>query len=245
MMDWLRKYKTAILIVVVGGFIISTFVGFGLYLRQGGGFTDSVADVNGEQIPYRQYLSLYNQVVSNRREHNEQLTPEVLGQIRQEVVQSLIQQTVFYQEAQRYGIQVSDEDLAQSLASIPAFRKDGRFDPQTYVQTLHFSLHTTPEDFEDAQKKQIAISRLRFLVLQGIKISDAELELEYQDALRVLKGSDREKFLKDFAKNREPLREKIRQDKAAQVLNRWYQQLGSNLKVKVRLDEIENRVRRG
>src|SRR5205823_14673 len=95
MMDLLRKYKNAILIFVVGGFIISTFVGFGLYLRQGGGFSDSVADVNGEGIPYRYYTSLYNQVVNNRREHGEELSPEVLGQIRQEVVQSLIQQTVF------------------------------------------------------------------------------------------------------------------------------------------------------
>lgn len=245
MMDWLRKYKNTILIATVGGFIASTFVGFGLYLRQGGGLGDAVAEVNGEDIPYRQYLSLYNQVVNSRRDHGEELTPDALKQIRQDVVQSLIQQTVFYQEAKRYGIRVTDQELAQSLASVPAFRKDGRFDPQTYVQTLHFALHTTPEDFEDAQKKQIAISRLRYLVIEGIKITDPELELEYQDALSTAKGADREKLVKEYAKDREKFREKVRQEKAAQVLNRWYQQLGANLKVKVHLDEIEKRARAG
>ena len=244
LMNWLRKYKNTILIVLVSGFVLSTFVGFGLYMTSGGGLSEAVAEVNGEKIPYKSYTALYNQVVNNRRDKGEDLNPEALNQIKQEVVQSLIQQTVFTQEAKRYGIKVTDMELAQSLAGIPAFQKQGKFDAMAYMQALQYALHTTPEEFEETQRKQIAISRLRYFVLSGVKVTDRELDLEYQQALFSLTGKDKEKFLKDFGNNRDKFREQIRQEKAAQILNRWYQQLGTNLKIRVRLDEIESRMHR-
>lgn len=243
LMDWLRKQKNRILLVVVAGFVISTFVGFGLYIGQGGG-KNTVAEVNDDKIPYSHFTSLYNRVVNNHRDKKEELTPEVLSQIKQDVMQSLIQESVFVQESKRYGIQVSDTELAGSLASIPAFQKDGKFDAQTYVQALHYGLHSTPEEFEETQRKQIAINRLRSFVLQGIKISDKELEMEFGQYIQTIQGKEREKEIKEFKENPEKFREKVRQEKAAHVLNRWYQQLGTNLKVKVYLDEIENRMRR-
>ena len=239
-MNWLRKHKNTILLVIMGGFLVSTFVGFGLYLHSGGNLTDAVAEVNGNKIPYRHYTTLYNQVVNNRRDKGETLTPTALNQVKQEVMQSLIQQAVFYQEAKRYGMNVTDSELAQSLASVPAFQKQGKFDPSAYVQALQFALRTTPEDFEETQRKQIAISRLRYFVLQGVKISNKEVEQEYGQTLQVLKGEDRAKFLKEYG-DVEKFREKLRQEKSAQILNRWYQQLGTNLKIKVHLDEIEKR----
>lgn len=242
LMNWLRKHNRTILIVTISGFIISTFVGFGLYARSGNSLADAVAEVNGEKIPYKLYNQLYTRVVNNQREQGHDLNPQALAQIRQEIVQGLIQEEVFYQEALRYGVQVSDMDLANSLAGIPAFQKDGKFDPQTYMQSLHYGLKTTPEDFEGTQKRQIAIHRLRYMVQQSVKVSDKELEMEFGLSIYNLKGKDREKAIKDFQSNPEQTREKIRQEKVSHVLNRWYQQLGTSLNVKVHLDEIEKRL---
>lgn len=245
-MNWLRKHKTLILTVVVAGFIISSFIGFGRYFSSGGGMLDTVAEINDDQIPYRHFTTLYNRLVNSRRDKGEELTPEVLNQMKQEVMQSLIQESVFYQESKRYGIQVSDTELAQSLASIPAFQKEGKFDWQAYNQALQFGLHTSKEEFEESQRKQIAISRLRAFVLQGIKISDAEVEQDYLQARAAQKqsvASASKNSPKDFEKEKDQFREKLRQEKAAQILNRWYQQLGTNLRVKIHLDEIERRGR--
>ena len=237
LMDWLRKHKNTILIIVIAGFVVSTFVGFGLYIRSGSSTMDAVAEVNDEKIPYRRFLTLYSQVTGRKRDKGDDLTPEVMNQTKQEVLQSLIQESVFVQEAKRYGIEVTDTELAQSLYSIPAFQKGGKFSVQSYAQALQFGLGTSPEEFEETQRRQIAISRLRSFVLQGIKISDRELEMEL--ALRQQDPS----YKKNPVKDKEELRKKLREEKGSQVLSRWYQQLGTNIKVKVHLDEIEKRGR--
>jgi hypothetical protein len=86
--------------------------------------------------------------------------------------------------------------------------------------------------------KQIAISRLRAFVLQGVKITEPELQMEYFE--RAAKEGKR-KTQADFVKDRAAFFEQLRQEKGAQVLNRWYAQIGTNLKVKVHLEEIEKR----
>lgn len=241
-MNWFRKHKNTILIIMIGGFIISTFVGFGLYIRSGESLTDTIAEVNSEKIPYRRFSTFYNQVINSKRDRNEDLSPAVLTQIKQDVVQSLVQESVFYQEAKRYDIRVTDAELAQTLASVPSFQKEGKFDPKTYAEALHYGFKTTPKEFEESQRRQIAIGRLRAFILQGIKITDRELEQEFAYLSQTLPEKDRDKTLEDFKKNPEALREKIRQEKSAHILNRWYQQLGNNAKLKMHLESLEKRV---
>ncbi|MBI2118907.1 MAG: SurA N-terminal domain-containing protein [Elusimicrobia bacterium] len=242
MMHWFRKHKNTILIIMIAGFVISTFVGFGFYLRSGASLTDTIAEVNREKIPLRRFSTFYNQVINSKRDRNEDLSPQVLNQIKQDVVQSLVQESVFYQEAKRYDIYVTDLELAQTLASVPSFQRDGKFDPKTYVEALNYGFKTTPKEFEESQRRQIAIGRLRAFILQGIKVTDRELEQEFTYLSQTLPEKDRDKTLEDFKKNPEAFREKIRQEKSAHILNRWYQQLGSNAKLKMHLESLENRV---
>lgn len=234
-MDWLRKHKNVILIIVIAGFVFSMFVGFGLYIGTGAANLDTVAEVNDEKIPYSNFTTFYNQVVNRRRDGGEKMTPDILEQMKQEVMQGLIQESVFFQEAKRYGIRVTDQELAQSLTTIPAFQKDGKFDVQTYAQALQFGLRTSPEKFEETQRRQIAVARLRGFIMQSIKITDKELDFEY-DMLKTLDPELAESFA-----TKEDYRSRLREEKGAQILNRWYQQLGNNVKVKINLDQIERR----
>jgi len=237
--NWLRKHKNKILITIIVGFLISTFVGFGFYLGDEGGAKNVVAVVNDEKIPYRQFSTLYQRVVNDRRDQGVELKPETLNQIKQEVLQSMIQESTFYQEAKRYGIVVTDGELAQVISSIPVFQKEGKFDARTYSEALHYTMRMTPKEFEETQRRQIAIQRLRLLILQGIKITDKELEQEYNYALNKLTADAKTKFIKEFENNKVALLERVHQEKSSHIMNRWYQQLGSSIKVKVFLDQIE------
>ena len=60
LMEWFRKHQNIILLVTVAGFVVSTFVGFGLYVGFGASSVDAVVEVNGEEVPYRQYQTIYN-----------------------------------------------------------------------------------------------------------------------------------------------------------------------------------------
>lgn len=215
----------------MAGFLISTFVGFGLYITSGKTHFDTVAEVNDEKIPYQRFNALYNQAVTMKRNGKEDVTAETLKSTRQEVIQGLIQESVFFQEADRYGFQVSDQELAGSLASYPAFQKDGKFSGQAYVNMLQSVLKTSPKDFEEAQRRQIEIGHLRNFIMQGIKITDREVEMEI--AIRQAKDAGK----KSPPIDKEALRKEMAQEKGAHLLNRWYQQLGTNVKFKVYLDE--------
>lgn len=236
-MNWLRRHQRKILALVIFGFIVSTFVGFGLYLRSGAGNYDTAAEVNNEKIPYPRYMTLYNQLLSRKRDNKEELNADVIKATKQEVIQALIQETVFHQEAERYGFQVSDQELAQNLASVPAFQKDGKFNPQAYVSILQSVVKTSPKDFEESQRRQIVINHLRDFIMRGMKITDKEVEMEL--ALRQAQAGAQKDPKKRPSLNRDDIRKDLGNEKGAHLLNRWYQQLGTNVKLKVYLDQME------
>lgn len=232
-MNWLRKHQKKILGFVMAGFIISTFVGFGLYINSGKSHFDKVAQVNDESITLQRFDTLYNQVVMMKRDSQEEMTAETVKKMRQDVIQDLIQESIFFQEADRYGFQVSDQELAGSLASTPAFQKDGKFSGQAYMNLLQGVLKTTPKNFEEVQRRQIAINHLRNFILNGIKVTEREVEMQ----MTVRQAQDSGK--KSPPIDKETLRKEMAQEKESHILNRWYQQLGTNVQFKVYLNESD------
>jgi len=234
MMDFLRKHMQTIFLITIIGFLAGAFVGFGSYLFGSKTPADAVAEVNGTNIPYRDYAVLLNRVVDNLSKTQE-VTDEVMKQKKQEVLQDLIQEEVFWQQSKKYGIVVSDAELAADIQHYPAFQRDGRFDQNAYFQVLYQVMKTTPQQFEESRRKQIAIFKLRQLIASNVRISEPELQLEYA---RTHGGS-----MADFAKNRDKSLETLRQQKVMLVFNEWFKQLNQTVKIKVHLEEIEKQTR--
>ena len=233
-MKFLKRFQTAILLTILVVFVLSfPAMYYGGYLQRR---LDTAAEINDEKISYQHFSTVYNQVVNRKRDSKEELNPEALKRLKQEVMQSLVQEAVFFQEAGRYGFQVSDQELALNLASIPAFQKDGKFSASAYLNALQSYLRTSPEEFEESQRRQILISHLRAFIMQGIKITDREVDLEM--AIRTVGRDPKKKYP---PVDREEVRKQMAQEKGAHILNRWYQHLGSNVKLRVNLDEIEKR----
>ena len=62
MMNFFRKHKVAIILIILVGFFGGTFIaGFGVstFGNSASSF-DTAAVVNGKKIPYKYYYSLYN-----------------------------------------------------------------------------------------------------------------------------------------------------------------------------------------
>lgn len=230
-MNFLRKYQILIFSMTLGVFFVGMFVGFGGYL-----FTskppDAIAEVNKTPIPSRLFFSHYQRALAQASEAGGKMDEKVRAQKRDEVLRDLIQQEVFSQEADRLGIAVPDDQVAQVLAGIPAFQKDGRFDPQAYVDVLRFRLKSTPQDFEGEQRKQIAFFKLRWLVQSVIQVTDQELALAYAQR----KGS-----LQDIEKEKAAFRDTLRQEKVLAIFNEWFQDLARRTTVKTHLELVEGR----
>ncbi len=226
--NYLKKNTKNIFIITIVGFIAGIFLGFGGYIRYGS-MVDTVAIVNGKKISLSRYNRLLNQAIENYRDQANDISDEVIKSLKQQVLRDLIQEEVFWQEAQKYGIVVTDQEVFYDIMRIPAFQKNGQFDRETYYRTLFLRLKTTPKEFELSRKKRIAMFKLREFILSGIKISEPELQMAYKEK----KGS-----LKDFDKEKENFYTELLQEKQVAVLEEWYKQINNSVKIKLLLKDL-------
>jgi peptidyl-prolyl cis-trans isomerase D len=150
------------------------------------------------------------------------------------VVQALVQEEIFVQEAEKLGLRVSDMELAQTIQSFPAFQRDGRFDIGVY-QTFLNRLRLKVEEFEETQRRQILGQKAQMLMASGVRISSLEAPQAFQEALAQSSPEDRKKFME----NPEELREQVRRREIQASLQEWYTVLSTQIKVKVLLNQIE------
>lgn len=172
----LRKRRQSILVIAPLGAIIVVFVFWGI----GTVMTDRLqvaARVNGEVIPATELQRLVDNLQRSYRDLGpEALRPEIL---RGQALDQLITLRLLSQEAERLGLQVSDEELRESIARIPAFQIEGRFDKEQYLAVLRANGRTAAE-FEEAQRAQVLMDKLQELVVAGAQVSEAEVKERFR-----------------------------------------------------------------
>ncbi|MCR4662425.1 MAG: SurA N-terminal domain-containing protein [Endomicrobiaceae bacterium] len=215
MMNFFRKHKVAIILVILIGFFGGTFIaGFGVSTFGNTSSFDTVAVVNGKKIPYKFYYSLYNNALNMLKQSGQDnITDDLMRITQNQILSKLIQDELIWQQTKKYGITVSDNELAQDIQSYPYFlNENGQFDSRRYYQFLN-NLRMSPKDFESLRRKQLASNKLQILIASAAKISKSEL-------------------------NSEDVNESaLTQAKANEVLNDWYDEVKRNSKIKILLED--------
>ena len=110
-----------------------------------------------------------------------QLPPEILPNLIPEMVQDLITQHALAYEAERLGFQVSDAELRDTIRqSIPALFPDGNFVGTEAYAAMLAQQNLSIQDFESDLRRQILVSRLRSVALEGTVVSPVEIEQAYR-----------------------------------------------------------------
>ena len=94
----------------------------------------------------------------------------------------MIDEQVALIEAERHGIGVSDEELAQQIFAIPQLQENGRFIGEERYEQLLLSQNPpmTKSQFEDSLRRTLVLDKLRAALTDWIAVSDSELEGEYR-----------------------------------------------------------------
>src|SRR5918999_1984369 len=182
MLDFLRKRKRSWIITLLLGLIIIVFVAFygGTQFQDAGVF--HVASVNGEAITQREFAQRYQRELNRYRElFKGSLTPEMLKNLNLEamLIDDLVNKKLALQEARRLRISVTDEELALAIAKAPEFQVGGTFNKAHYLQLLGAN-RITPAEFEEEQRENLILQRLYEVLLDSVRIGDAELEERYR-----------------------------------------------------------------
>ncbi|MBI2182121.1 MAG: SurA N-terminal domain-containing protein [Deltaproteobacteria bacterium] len=182
MLDFLRKRKRSWIITFLLGVIIVVFIAFyggSKYQDQG---APNVAEVNGDVISQREFALQYQKTLERYRELLKgSLTPEMLKSLnlKNTLLEELIQKRLVLQEAQTLGLTASDEELMDAIGQVREFHVAGRFNKERYLQLLRAN-RLTPGEFEEEQRQQLTIQRLYGIILDSTRVTDEEMRERYR-----------------------------------------------------------------
>src|SRR5919197_5765213 len=137
--NWL-KWSLGLVVVTFIAFYIPSFLNTTTTTTVGASATDVVATVNGSEIRGVDFQRRYqNQIQAYQQQYGGSINEQLLRQlgVDQQILQQMVDEQAALAEAERQGIRVSDEELAQQIFSIPALQENGRFiGEQRYEQLL-------------------------------------------------------------------------------------------------------------
>ncbi len=191
MLKYFRNRKTFgylvgsfLLFLVIIAFVILYIPDFVGPTAGGGGLEEEVARVEDISISAQQFLQRYRlQEQLYRSQLGAQYSPTLMRQMGLEdmVLRGLIEDALLLVEAQRQGIAVTDEELAERILSDPTFQSEGKFiGQQVYLQILAQN-GLTAAQFEAQVRNQILRQKLQTRITDGVLITPDEVERQYRD----------------------------------------------------------------
>ena len=135
-----------------------------------------VAEVGKDVITQMDVQRLIQNTMRGR-----QLPPEILPNYIPNMVEQMVNDRAMAYQAARLGYEVTDDDVRNAIRQlIPNLFPDGKFvGKEMYAAMLGQQNLTIPE-FENDLKRQILITRLRDVVMEGSIVTPVEIEAAYR-----------------------------------------------------------------
>src|SRR5436190_21422141 len=173
--DWLKWSLGLVCVAFVLFYIPDFLTGTGADAAS----SDTIARVEGQEITAGEFRRTYQaQLQAYRSAYGGQMNEQLLKQlgIDQQILQQMVDERAAIAEADRLGIQVSDQEVAHRIYSIPAFQENGTFiGTQRYQQVLSSQRPPlTTAEFEDNVRRSLAVDKLRLSITDWLSISDKE-----------------------------------------------------------------------
>lgn len=185
MLSLMRKNAGSWIIKIILFIIVIVFVSWGMG-SYGEMRRNRVATVGKQTITLKDfdatYRSMLQQAQLNVRASGTELTEDALQamQLEKQALTQLINRVVLMQAAKKMRLTVADEELRNSIYSMPAFHNnEGQFDAGIYKARLD-SLQLNNEAFEENQRQDLLIGKVMEVVMGAVKVSDTEVAEWYQ-----------------------------------------------------------------
>ena len=169
MLDRMRRHRNWLkwsLALVCLAFVIFYIPDF---LRGGGADAaagNTIAKVEGHEITGADFRRMYEaQLQAYRSAYGGNMSEQLLKQlgVEQQILQQMVDERASLAEADRLGIEVSDEEVRQRIFAMPAFQENGRFiGDQRYQQLLRMQRPPMmPSEFETNVRRGLTVEKLR------------------------------------------------------------------------------------
>ena len=169
---------------VLFGAVIVVFV-FSFINMGFGGRTATYATVNGTRITDLDLQKKMRMV--QRQQQNSSLNKDELDQLKESVLEQLIVDYATLDQAEVFGIEVSDTEVNLLLIQNPAFQdKTGAFSEEEYENAIKREGYGNKNKFQEIVREDLTFSKLQNLVTQTVYVSDTEARKIAQEQLTSL-----------------------------------------------------------
>ena len=120
---------------------------------------------------------------------SQRLPADIIPNYIPQMVQDMITERALIYEAGRLGFQVTDQDVRDTIRQMaPSLFPDGNFVGKDAYAAMLAQNNLTIAEYEDSLRRQILISRLRNIAVEGTVVSPAEIEQEYKKKYEKIKA---------------------------------------------------------
>ncbi|MFQ5863825.1 MAG: peptidylprolyl isomerase [bacterium] len=216
-MKHMRDKSGIILVILLVGFVLSMTIG-GLVGGANiidiitGKHPNAIAVVNGKEITDRQFYDAYNRELQAFRDRTDAEPSEYqLESIRNQVLESLIQEILIQQTLQKKGITANDEEIVYRLFNDPpeflknqeSFQNDQKqFDMAKYQAALNDPANAGQWRFvEEFLRQNLPLEKFQQRLQASVRITEDEVKRAYLKQNQKVKVKyiffDPNKYLKD------------------------------------------------
>jgi hypothetical protein len=156
--------------------VIITFIFWGVGTKDKS-TTETVVEIGKEKITIEEFWRAYERTRDTYRElYKDQPFDEIEKKLnlKQMVLNGLLEERVLLVSARELGLTASDEDLQQTIINDPRFRRDGVFKKDIYLRTLTMNRLTT-DMYEGMLRDQLAVDKMRRLIISTVDINEIDL----------------------------------------------------------------------
>jgi hypothetical protein len=145
-------------------FIILSFVFWGVGRVDKGQNAGFVAEVGSDKITDQDFWRTYENMERYYRDiYKDKFDEAMQKKLKANVLDTLVDNQVLLDAAQKQGIVVSDAELDEAIRHEPAFMRNGAFDSQVYENRLR-NMRLTPKTFESVRRRELIVEKMRRMI---------------------------------------------------------------------------------
>jgi len=165
MLEKIREGSQGLAAKIILGLVILSFALVGVSGYLGQTTEQPVAEVNGVQISQTKFSRAFeNERARLEQQFGEYFAqiasdPNYMAQMRNSVIDRLVQQELQNQLALQLGLRVSDDQVKKAIIEMPYFQIAGQFDNDTYLRAIR-QMSFKPETFREFLREEMTRTQL-------------------------------------------------------------------------------------
>lgn len=215
-----HKFFTVFLLSAITIMISVAFIFWGIGPKDNAAVS-YVAEIDDEKITLDSYWRAYDNELKRQKDQDKSTEEIEKMNLEDRVLMTMVDRAVLLIAAREAGIGVTEKELQETIVKIPAFQRDGVFDPNIYKRFLKLR-RMSPQSLEASIQDDMIINRMTKLIGETAELTS--------DELKIIESMEEQ--------NKNQLKEIFRSSKTSQTIQAYIESVKRKMDITINRDLI-------